>query len=178
MNRYWNWCAASKWIDIKSRSELIHNPVNQNRIVSSSIRKLDSDAQQMQLFAFYLIARVTAGGVTITRTISCATASGTSFSRSKVNSMAPPSLYLPFSLRGSSTHIFSAMDVFIPSSSSASSTLTPVSSAKKAWFSRSLMEYLWTERIDHRCLTFRKWSIYYISAFIFCFNLICNLEPY
>lgn len=126
MNRYWN-PNESTW------------NMDQNWFTISSLRKLDSDlvcshkhdAQQMR--------------VTRTRTISCATASGTSFSRSKVNSMAPPSLYLPFSLRGSSTHSFSAMEVFIPSSSSASSTLTPVSSAKKAWFSRSLMEYLWRE---------------------------------
>lgn len=75
-------------------------------------------------------------------TISWATTSGTSLSRSNVNSMAPLSLYFPFNFLWSSTHSLRAIDAFFPSSSSASSTLTPVSSAKKAWFSRSLMVYL------------------------------------
>lgn len=79
-------------------------------------------------------------------TISWATASGTSLLRSKVNSIAPLSLYFPFSFFWSSTQSLRAIDVFLPSSSSASSTLTPVSSAKKAWFSRSLMEYLGKEK--------------------------------
>lgn len=60
--------------------------------------------------------------------------------------MAPVSLYLPFSFLGSSTHSLRAMVDFLPSSSSLSSTLTPVSSAKKAWFRRSLMENLRDER--------------------------------
>lgn len=75
-------------------------------------------------------------------TISWATTSGISFTKSKVNSMAPVSLYFPFSFLASSTHSFRAIDDFFPSSSSLSSTLTPVSSAKNAWFRRSLMEYL------------------------------------
>lgn len=75
-------------------------------------------------------------------TISWATTSGTSLTKSNVNSMAPVSLYFPFSFLGSSTHSFRAIEDFFPSSSSLSSTLTPVSSAKNAWFRRSLMEYL------------------------------------
>lgn len=75
-------------------------------------------------------------------TISWATSSGVSFSRSKVNSMAPLSLGFPFSFLGSSTHNLKAIVDFLPWSSSASSTLTPVSSAKKAWLSRSLISYL------------------------------------
>lgn len=75
-------------------------------------------------------------------TISWATSSGVSFSKSKVNSMAPLSLGLPFSFLGSSTQSRRAMVDFLPWSSSASSTRTPVSSAKKAWLSRSLISYL------------------------------------
>lgn len=76
--------------------------------------------------------------------------SGTSFTKSKVNSMAPVSLYFAFSFLGSSTHSLRAMVDFLPSSSSLSSTLTPVSSAKKAWFRRSLMEYLRDAHTKHR----------------------------
>lgn len=75
-------------------------------------------------------------------TISCATTSGTSFSKSNVNSMAPLSLYFPFNFLWSSTHSLRAIEAFFPSSSSASSTLTPVSSAKNAWFNKSFMVYL------------------------------------
>lgn len=56
--------------------------------------------------------------------------------------MAPLSLGLPFSFLGSSTQSRRAMVDFLPWSSSASSTRTPVSSAKKAWLSRSLISYL------------------------------------
>lgn len=90
-------------------------------------------------------------------TISCATASGSSLTRSKVNSIAPVSLYFPFSFLGSSTQSFRAMEDFFPSSSSLSSTRTPVSSAKKAWFRRSLMEYLQeTHTHTHQRLTHTK----------------------
>lgn len=87
-------------------------------------------------------------------TISCATTSGTSFSRSNVNSMAPLSLYFPFNFLWSSTHSFRAIEAFFPSSSSASSTLTPVSSAKKAWFNRSLMLYLEERRYTLKTLAY------------------------
>lgn len=83
-------------------------------------------------------------------TISWATSSGVSFSKSKVNSMAPLSLGLPFSFLGSSTQSRRAMVDFLPWSSSASSTRTPVSSAKKAWLSRSLISYLEGEWLPDR----------------------------
>ena len=83
-------------------------------------------------------------------TISCATTSGTSFSKSNANSMAPVSLYFPFNFLWSSTHSLRAIEAFFPSSSSASSTLTPVSSAKKAWFNKSLMVYLGERTVELR----------------------------
>lgn len=49
---------------------------------------------------------------------------------------------LPFSFLTSSIRSHSLMAITSPSSSSASSTRTPVSSWKKAWFSRILMAYL------------------------------------
>lgn len=75
-------------------------------------------------------------------TISWATSSGTSLSKSKENSIASLSLYFPFNFLISSIRSHNLIAIFSPSSSSANSTRTPVSSWKKAWFKRSLMEYL------------------------------------
>lgn len=75
-------------------------------------------------------------------TISWATSSETSLLRSKENSMASLSLYFPLSFFISSILSHNLIASISPSSSSASSTRTPVSSWKNAWFRRSLMEYL------------------------------------
>ncbi len=75
-------------------------------------------------------------------TISWATSSGTSLLRSKENSIASLSLYFPLSFFTSSILSHSLIASISPSSSSANSTRTPVSSWKKAWFRRSLIEYL------------------------------------
>lgn len=75
-------------------------------------------------------------------TISYATSSGVSVSKLKLNSIASLSLCLPFNFLGSSTQSLKPSDEFEQSSSSANSTLNPVSSAKNAWFSRSLIDNL------------------------------------
>lgn len=75
-------------------------------------------------------------------TISWATSSGTSLLRSNENSIASLSLYFPLSFFTSSILSHSLIASISPSSSSANSIRTPVSSWKKAWFRRSLIEYL------------------------------------
>lgn len=92
--------------------------------------------------------------------------------------MASLSLCFPFNFLGSSTQIRRARQSWMPVSSSASSTRTPVSSPKNAWLRRSRIDSLMSEKSpkdDKYCTSTRDTHV--ANKPVYLWLLVWRMQP-